>query len=299
MACVTMFTTYIAVSFQNATVGVGAFQVRGWQLVHGQVALVSFLLAFFVFKVLPKSPTSSSPPLLSNIVQNMMSILKIPSFVILVLQGITGGVPWNAMAFMSLYWSTCGFTDIEVGRLALLAGTGGVIGEFISGYLGDAAARRFPNRGRVFVAFTSVCLGIPFYLGMFYLVPRDGHWLLLAAALQFSFHFVACWTVAAANKPICAELVRSPSQRAQIIALWCMLEGVSASIFGAPVVGFVSERFGYRLDPTTKIAGPEASAALANALVGVGVISWVCCATVWIAMAFTFPRDRQKARLEQ
>lgn len=288
-----MLTQYYALSLQSHSFHMGPLPVRGWQMVHAQIAVLALALAIAIYKYVPRALiATASGCSLAGIVQNIGRILRIPSFSMLVLQGVTGGVPWNAMAFMNLYWTTCGFTDEETGRIAVLAGIGSALGQLFSGYLGDAAAQRFPDRGRVFVAFSSVCLGIPCYVGIFYLVPRQGHWFWHAAALMFAFNLVSTWTCAAANKPICAELVRSPEQRAQIIAWWCMLEGATASILGAPLVGLLSEHFGYRLDASTRAVAPENSAALADALVGVGLVAWSCCALVWVGMAFTFPKDR-------
>ena len=54
------------------------------------------------------------------------------------------------------------------------------------------------------------------------------------------FHLVAPWTPPAAIRPICADLTKNPSERAQIVSMWSILEKVSAAIFGAPLVGYLT-----------------------------------------------------------
>ena len=55
----------------------------------------------------------------------------------------------------------------------------------------------------------------------------------------FCFTLIATWASASANRPICAELVKTPAERAQIISMWMVLEQSSSAIFGAPLVGFL------------------------------------------------------------
>lgn len=31
--------------------------------------------------------------------------------------GLFGGIPWNAMAFLPMYWQTCGYSDGQTGML--------------------------------------------------------------------------------------------------------------------------------------------------------------------------------------
>lgn len=303
-ACTTlagMLATWFAVSQQSSDVVLpGGTVIRGWQQVYAEVALVSLALAAAVNKYMPedKHHAGSGGPLkLHDMWSATRKIVQIPSFVLLVMQGVTGGVPWNAMAFMTLYWQSCGYSDIQAGNLAIFQGVGGILGALLGGQLGDMASRHLPQRGRPLVALTSVLLGIPTHIILLFMVPRNPAWFLAAALASFVFHLVACWAPAAANRPMCAELVNSPSERAQIVALWVMIEGVTASFCGAPLVGLLSEKFGYKLMKTQDLAGDSAETAdaLARALVGVGVVAWGGCALAWVGMLWTFPKDRLAA----
>jgi len=88
-----------------------------------------------------------------------------------------------------------------------------------------------------------------------------------------------------------------------------MLEGVSSSIFGSPLVGLLSEGFGYSLversaadsqaahagEGVDPIGSTKDAAALAKALVGVSTLAWGLCLATWVAMLWTLPKDRARA----
>ena len=147
-------------------------------------------------------------------------ILQIPSFVLLVLQGITGGVPWNAMNFLPLYWLTIGYSDSDAGLLGAAVQAGFIAGSLVGGRVGDAWAKKSSDYGRAFTAQLSVSLGIPAFAAIFFLVPREPGNFGLAAFALFVFGSVATWVGVAANRPICADLVSTPAEQGQIVALW-------------------------------------------------------------------------------
>lgn len=303
-----MIAAWLAVTQQSQVYLILGHTLHGWQFVYLQVALASALLAVLVYLYMPVDAGYDEASRrggfgLKQSLATAGSIFRIPSFVLLVAQGVTGGIPWNALAFMTLYYQSCGFSDNQAGRIAVVQGVGGVIGALLGGYLGDAAAKIWPNRGRIVVALASVGLSLPTFTGMFMLIPRRPEFFWSSAAAVLIFSIVGTWCPVAANRPICAELVNSPTERAQVVALWVMIEGVSASIFGAPLVGFLSEQFGYRLSPdkTTDAnigaaPDPQTSAALAKAMVGIAVIAWSLCLLAWACMSLTLPHDRAKAR---
>jgi len=287
-----MLTQWYAVTTQSMLFSIGPYTLHGWQMVHLQISIATFIIAVLVYFHMPKNIGKSTESNAQS--SSIVDILRIPSFVLLVCQGVVGAVPWNAMAFLSLYWTAVGFTNQTAGTLMLMGGLGGVLGSFFSGYMGDAAARVNPGRGRTYVALASVALGVPVFLTL--ILTADASRAVLVAALFFLFQFVAGWTPAAANRPICAELVNSPEDRAKIVAWWVMLEGVSASLFGAPLVGFLSQYFGYRLDDSGSSTNAVAAMSLAKPLIGISVVCWTLCASVWVLMAHTLPADQQRAR---
>ena len=78
-----------------------------------------------------------------------------------------------------------------------------------------------------------------------YGLPWDPNWAPAYGFVFFLQGLVCSWCFAATNRPIFSELV-PPASRASLLSRAVAVEGASASIFGAPVVGLLAEKvFGY------------------------------------------------------
>jgi MFS family permease len=188
---------------------------------------------------------------------------------------------------------------------------GMALGGLLGGVIGDHMARLSANSGRIITAQISVALGIPTFCAIFYLVPCEAHGehFYLASFLVFLFGAVATWTSASSLRPMCAELMSSPVEQGQLVALWVMLEGITSSVFGSPLVGWLTETYGYndhstfnggsnshQLDfDTLELTTTDSANALAMSLVGVSALAWVVCLLIWSCMLKTYPRDKAAA----
>ena len=230
------------------------------------------------------SMTDSNQPNLS-VMQILQRIARIPAFACLVAQGIFGGTPWDMMSFMLLLLDWRQFTKEQIVSIQFSTGLTGTIGGWLGGLLGDYAANRFGTRGRVGVALVSVVGGIPLY-GMF-LFATHYHKAIVYINL---FHLVATWPAAGALRPICADLARNPSERAQIVSLWIVLEKTSGAIFGAPLVGYLTGHMVKMRDSNSQYTTQEEMSQKAHALAwnlfGLSTLFWAICACFWVAMAF-------------
>ena len=132
------------------------------------------------------------------------------------------------------------------------------------------------------MALFSVVAGIPLY--GFYLYSTNFQWALLWITL---FNLVATFTPSAAIRPICADLTNGPSERAQIVALWIVLEKTSGALFGAPLVGHLTDKM--LNDTNEKDAGDNdvKATALAYNLFMLSSFFWGLCATFWAIMLVT------------
>lgn len=63
--------------------------------------------------------------------------------------------------FNTLYLQLLGFSDFHASLIASLFLAGTAVGSQIGGILGDWAAKRSPNHGRILVAQFSVGIGVP------------------------------------------------------------------------------------------------------------------------------------------
>jgi hypothetical protein len=155
-------------------------------------------------------------------------IIKMPAFLCMVAQGVFGGTPWDMMSFLLLLMNWRGFAKHQIVLIQFTSGLTSTVGGWFGGFLGDYMAGRWGTKGRIWLAFGSVLGGIPFY-GL-YLFATDYAWALLWIN---AFQLWGTWTQAGALRPICADLTRNASERAQIIALWIVLEKMSGALFGA------------------------------------------------------------------
>ncbi|CAE7693299.1 lgoT [Symbiodinium sp. CCMP2592] len=267
--------------------------VYGWRCIYAMIGIASFFTVAAVVTIVPDTLAASGMNTKGRSwweeqVRVVQLVMQKPSFVIMVSQGVTGGIPWNGFAFLPLYFQLSGFNDFRAGEIMLYGGLGGMVGGLLGGWLGDRFHRCWPYGGRCVVAQLSVLLGSLLFVAVMTSPARFS----LVVGFFFAFHVASCWTPAAALRPICGEIVRDSRDRAQILALWIALEGIISSIFGAPLVGLISEAFGCKLGGLSTSAGQDQSVtALRSALLAVALIPWVLCGLAWFPMYWTYPRD--------
>ena len=78
-----------------------------------------------------------------------------------------GSVPWSALVFLTLYFQLLGMSDLQASALNALFLAANALGALLGGFVGDRAAARYPDHGRVFVCQFSVAVGVPFSLLLF------------------------------------------------------------------------------------------------------------------------------------
>jgi hypothetical protein len=92
------------------------------------------------------------------------TVLRIPTFCLIVAQGIFGSIPWAALVFLTLWLQLIGMSPAAASGLVATFLLGYAVGGAIGGFVGDYAAARWPRHGRIFAAQFSVASGIPFAL---------------------------------------------------------------------------------------------------------------------------------------
>mmetsp|Transcript_20018 Transcript_20018/g.41453 ORF Transcript_20018/g.41453 Transcript_20018/m.41453 type:complete len:227 (-) Transcript_20018:387-1067(-) len=209
------------------------------------------------------------------------------------------------MSFLLLLMNWRGFTKDQIVTIQITSGISSMAGGWFGGVMGDYAARELfqrgggernnnkgnnkGSRGRIVLALVSVVLGIPLY-GLF-LRSKEFGWALLWMNL---FQLVATWPPSAAIRPICVDLTSGPSERAQIVALWVVLEKISGAVFGAPLVGYLTSRMLADHDDEHENDHDHATGnqlekaeALAFNLFLLSGMFWGACAFFWFVMLRT------------
>ncbi|KAF8072654.1 hypothetical protein HT031_000314 [Scenedesmus sp. PABB004] len=237
-----------------------------------------------------------------GVVADICWMLRIRTFQAIVLQGIVGCFPWQAIVFFTLWLQLNGFSDSTASLLVATFGAGVAGGALLGGAVGDRMARRLPNSGRIYTAQFSVACGIPLTWLLLHGLPRSA-WAGAApayAAVLFVAGLTCTWAGAGCNSPIFAEIV--PDElRSTIYAFDRSFEN-SIAACAAPVVGLLAERvFGFTgalgeaalRDPALRARN---AAALGSSLLACMALPWALCLVAYSLLHWVYPRDRAAAR---
>eukprot|EP00879_Flechtneria_rotunda_P007571 GHRR01007942.1.p1 GENE.GHRR01007942.1~~GHRR01007942.1.p1 ORF type:complete len:451 (+),score=151.73 GHRR01007942.1:1591-2943(+) len=237
-----------------------------------------------------------------GVVADIMWMLRIRTFQAIVLQGIVGCFPWQAMVFFTLWLQLNGFNDSTASLLVATFGAGVAGGALIGGSIGDRMAKRLPNNGRIFTAQISVFCGIPLTWLLLKGLPHSRYAAEPAAyaLVMFCMGLTCTWAGAGCNSPIFAEIV--PDElRSTIYAFDRSFEN-SIAACAAPVVGLLAEHvFGFTgvLSDAVlrdKILRAHNAAALSSSLLCCMILPWGLCLLFYTFLHWSYPQDRAVAR---
>ncbi|KAF6251986.1 hypothetical protein COO60DRAFT_1555686 [Scenedesmus sp. NREL 46B-D3] len=229
-------------------------------------------------------------------------MLQIRTFQAIVLQGIVGCFPWQAMVFFTLWLQLTGFSDSTASLLVATFGAGVAGGALLGGAVGDRMAQRLPNNGRIFTAQISVFCGIPLTWLLLKGVPGSAYAAepLAYGAIMFTMGLTCTWAGAGCNSPIFAEIV--PDElRSTIYAFDRSFEN-SIAACAAPVVGLLAERaFGFsgalsdEALHDQKLRAHNASA-LGSSLLACMALPWSLCLVFYTALHYFYAKDKAMAK---
>lgn len=187
--------------------------IPGWRISFHLVGIVSVVVGLLVwlFAVDPHVPNGgvsasdqatrkSFQSDVKDLVREAKSVIGIPSFQIIVAQGVTGSFPWSALSFASMWLELTGFshekTAVLMGTFIVANSLGGVFG----GMMGDFLSKRLPDSGRIILAQISSGSGIPLSAILLLVVPTDPSTVFLHGIIMFITGFCISWNAPATNK---------------------------------------------------------------------------------------------------
>ncbi|CAL5365402.1 unnamed protein product [Camellia sinensis] len=287
--------------------------IPGWRIAFHLVALISVIVGILVRLFandphfsdsnaqaqIPRKPFWSE---LKDLVKEAKSVIKIPSFQIIVAQGIPGSFPGSALSFAPMWLELIGFSHKTVALLWTLYIVARSLGGLFGGKMGDILAQRFQNSGRIILAQISSISSVPLAAILLLVLPDDPSTALMHGLVLFIMGFFNSWCATATNNPIFAEIVPERS-RTSIYALDRSFETIISS-FAPPVVGILAQHvFGYK--PIRKGStgseeietDRENAAPLAKALYTAIGFPFVICCLIYSFLYCTYPRDRKQAKM--
>ncbi|KAL3829905.1 hypothetical protein ACJIZ3_018707 [Penstemon smallii] len=290
--------------------------IPGWRIAFHLVALLSVLIGILV-RLFANDPRfcekdgtmKDQIPLkpfneeVKDLIKEAKAVIKVPSFQILVAQGVSGSFPWSALAFAAMWLELMGFSHKTTAIILTLFNVAGSLGGLFGGKMGDVLAKRLPNAGRIILSQISSGSAIPLAAILLLGLPDDPSAAVMHGFVFFIMGFFISWNAPATNNPIFAEIVPERA-RTSIYALDRSFESILAS-FAPPIVGLLAQNvYGYNPPPkgssNSKIieTDRENAASLGKALyTSIGIPMVICCA-FYSFLYCTYPRDRDRARMD-
>mmetsp|Transcript_59284 Transcript_59284/g.171296 ORF Transcript_59284/g.171296 Transcript_59284/m.171296 type:complete len:555 (-) Transcript_59284:88-1752(-) len=299
----TMAGTFIGVNLSRKTV----IGWQGWRVAFLLIGGFSVLIGA-VAGVLMREPPRASPAVgkgrgLAAIKAEMRELLgyfRLPSFCVLIMQGVFGSVPWSALGYKTLFFQLNKISDFEASLIDVFSQIAGSAGAFLGGAIGDCMTRCSRNHGRPLTAQISVLAGMPVAWFVFAAEPpTEDHAFAYYLCLMVTLGLFATWCGVGVNLPILSEIVRD-DRRATIMAWEGTLEGTCAIVAGNALVGFLAEHvFHYEGMANAKNAkdfqnNNGNAKALGSALLMVSVVPWCICFACYSLLHWAYPHDLRR-----
>jgi MFS family permease len=254
-----------------------------WRRPFYLTGALGILLAVVIYFFVKDPPRGGSEPEMAGMEQVgtyrfswpvARSLFKIPTLILLYIQGFFGVFPWNAITFWFFaylerergYSPGTVFITMAVAVLVL------AIGYPLGGALGDYFFKRNP-RGRIIVSTVGVIMGA-ILMTITLNIPNQQEGLFMVM-LALTAIFIP---MASANVLSTVYDVTLPEVRSTANAVESFLESIGAAM--APLmVGLISDAFN-----------------LKAAFMIICVVAWVLCAIFFVGVAFVIPKDIAQLR---
>jgi MFS family permease len=295
---------------------VGAYkQILGidtWRFVFIIWGVISLLIGFLVL-IFAKDPIRGEmEPELRKVLtsakaqryrlkfSDFKQILTNRTFLLIVLQGTAGSIPWNGIYFMIIWFEYMGFDPLTAALIFSVVAIGAAIGNLFGGWIGDKAAKWSPRRGRILIAQISVFAGIPLTMVIFLIIPMTTNSMLTYILIGAITGFLITWTAGGTNNPIFSEIFQ-PEIRSSVFSVDRLFEGAFGAL-GTVFVSLVATAIGYHnppigVDLATLPYRVTNMIALAWGMFITALIPWIICLILYTFIYFTYPKDYEKMRV--
>jgi len=297
-------TTLTAGNVANIDLG----SLPGWRflfLLSGVIAIFIGILICCIMVEPPKQLDDSADKkgcaAIVAETKSVVGFLCIPTFCMMVVQGIFGTIPWTVMTNNLLFFKLAGLQDWEGSILASEGAVVGVFGNLLGGVVADCLAKRLGYHGRPLNAQITVGIGIPMiWLWFWQIQPGSeasnfGVYFTIIAA----FSLLGCWAQSGTNFPILSDIV-PPKNRSKVMAWECALENSIATAIGPLFVANLAEKFfRYKFGEEEKQGmSIPAATALGKAMAVTICIPWLVTFIMYSLMHFTYPRDMRRVKAQ-
>ena len=187
--------------------------IPGWRIAFHLVAILSVVIGALVhlFANDPRFTDSDGkrkeqPPHkpfkedVKELVKEAKAVMKVPSFQILVAQGVSGSFPWSSLSFAPMWLELMGFSHKKTATILTLFNVAGSLGGLFGGKMGDTLAKPLPNAGRIILSQISSGSAIPLAAILLLGLPDDPSSAAMHGFVFFVTGFFISWNAPATNK---------------------------------------------------------------------------------------------------
>ncbi|XP_057420914.1 uncharacterized protein LOC130714946 isoform X2 [Lotus japonicus] len=187
--------------------------IAGWRIAFHLVALISIVVGILVRlfandpnfsksneKAAQQAPNKSFYSEMKGLVKEAKSVIGIPTFQIIVAQGVFGSFPWSGLSFATLWLELKGFSHVTTAVLWTLFIVSASFGALFGGWMGDFLSLRLPNTGRIMLSQISAGSAIPLAAILLLALPDDPSTAFLHGLAFVIFGFCTAWNAPATNK---------------------------------------------------------------------------------------------------
>jgi len=279
--------------------------IHGWRMALLAVGVASILASLLVPVLVREQERRTWHPErfgASREIAKLVCFLGVPTFGVILLQGVFGTIPGAALSFTTMYFQYTGISDTMVALINALRILGDAVGGLLGGHIGDALALWSPDYGRALTAQVSVIACIPLVYLIFLGLPRTEESWASYGGLLFLHGVVGSWVAPGCICPIMCDIV--PHRCLASAYAWELaIVFASGNTLGPLLVGSMSqELFGYRMsseqvaDMPSHVRDRNAEA-LGMSVLFATVVPYTLCAVVMSLLYKTYPVDAKNSSL--
>eukprot|EP00933_Yihiella_yeosuensis_P038097 TRINITY_DN32061_c0_g1_i1.p1 TRINITY_DN32061_c0_g1~~TRINITY_DN32061_c0_g1_i1.p1 ORF type:complete len:486 (+),score=62.59 TRINITY_DN32061_c0_g1_i1:113-1570(+) len=298
-----MTTALITTTMSNKLMYPGLVEggVAGWRCAFVLVAFLSISMSMLVNRLMQDLPSSDMRATdIRRELQALRGFLSIPSFMVIIVQGFFGAIPWTALGFsFILYLQYVNLSDHVAASIFATLTVCNCFGNILGGYVGDRLQAWSRWHGRPMTAQISVTCAIILVFVFFKVVPAEPSSAHFFVTTAIAFGLTSTWCGMGVNRPILCEIVPA-SNLARLVAWLTAIDGSVAALVG-PSVGILAEHvFGFQaqqhqmkdVPPEMRVANRDA---LQSAIVWLTALPWLLCLIFYGTLHQTYRKDVEEA----
>ena len=291
-------TAFTAFATSVAPLQIGP--MAGWQFALSVIAILSALVGVLVVLFVTDIPRDEQRSMLQIVIQEtprLGKILCIPTFIVIIGQGIFGTAPWFAFSYLTMWLELNCFSNTQAATIYAFFNVGTALSSMLGGILLDLIFRRFPDHGPPAISQMSVFPSIPLFALILFGLGEgssvDSGIMTIYCVVFMMTGTLIAWNMVMNNKMF-SDVVPSESFT-YIYALDSAIEGTFGA-FGQPAVGWLTDKiFEFNAESANnhECSPPDANS-LAKGVFSVAAVGFGICFLFYCVAHCTYPKDRRR-----